>query len=123
MKTWLWITPLLFALPAQAEWTFVDGGDGVERYIERDSIDRNGVRVQVWEVDDSAEPDKFGVLSLRSRTEYDCRERLYRIVQLSGHSQRMSQGTVVFSETVNGQWKPVQPDTLGALSLEMVCEE
>ncbi len=123
MKTWLWITPLLFALPAQAEWTFVDGGDGVERYIERDSIDRNGARVQVWEVDDSAEPDKFGVLSLRSRTEYDCRERLYRIVQLSGHSQRMSQGTVVFSETVNGQWKPVQPDTLGALSLEMVCEE
>ena len=123
MKTWLWITPLLFALPAQAEWTFVDSGDGVERYIERDSIDRNGARVQVWEVDDSAEPDKFGVLSLRSRTEYDCRERLYRIVQLSGHSQRMSQGTVVFSETVNGQWKPVQPDTLGALSLEMVCEE
>lgn len=123
MRTALWITPLLLlCLPARAEWTFVDGGDGYERYIERDSILRDGPRVRVWEVDDASAPDKQGVHSLRSRTEYDCEERLYRIVHLSGHSERMTQGTILFSKAVDGEWKPVQPDTLGEVSMEMACE-
>lgn len=125
MKTWPCLIPalLLFSLPASADWTYVDGGDGYDRYIERETIQRDGNLVRVWEVDDTAAPDSYGVHSLRSRTEYDCEERKYRIVYLSAHSDHMTKGSVVFSGQLDGEWKPVQEDTLGELSMDMACGE
>ena len=99
-KNWLWIAPLLMlSLPASADWTYVDGGEGYERYL-----------------------DLEGVISLRSRTEYDCMTHMYRITHLSGHTLHMTQGQVVFSESVDGDWEPVSPGTLGETSMQMVCE-
>ena len=67
-KNWLWIAPLmLLSLPASAEWTYVDGGEGYDRYLDLDSLSREGRRVRVWEVDDNEQPDRSGVISLRSR--------------------------------------------------------
>lgn len=124
MKIWLLAIPLFaFGVPAGAAWTFVDGGEGYERYIDRESIDRDGHIVQVWEVDNNAVADASGVLSLRSRTEYDCSSRRYRIVHLSGHTREMTDGDVVFSQAVQGEWRPVAPETLGEVSMEMACEE
>ncbi len=122
MKTWLWIAPLmLLSLPASADWTFVDGGEGYDRYLDLDSLSREGRRVRVWEVDDNARADHTGVTSLRSRTEYDCMTRMYRITHLSGHTQHMTEGQIVFSEVVDGNWEPVAPGTLGEASMLMVC--
>ncbi len=121
-KNWLWIAPmLLLSLPASAEWTYVDGGEGYERYLDLDSVSREGRRVRVWEVDDNEQSDRSGVISLRSRTEYDCLTRMYRITHLSGHTQHMTQGQVVFSDVVDGNWEPVSPGTLGEASMHMVC--
>lgn len=123
MKTWLWMTPLLLlSLPASAEWTYVDGGDGYERYLDLESVNREGRRVRVWEIDDNERPDKTGVTSLRSRTEYDCMTHMYRITHLSGHTSHMTQGQVIFSEAIDGDWEPVAPGTLGDASLQMVCD-
>lgn len=125
MKTRRWIAPLLLftCLPAIAEWTYVDGSEGYERYIERETILRDGKLARVWEIDDIAVPDKYGVQSLRSRTEYDCEERQYRVVYLSGHSDHMTRGAVLFSGQLDSEWKPVQADTLGELSMDMACDE
>jgi len=124
MKAWFLAIPLLaLGAPAGAAWTFVDGGEGYERYIDRETIDRDGDLVRVWEVDNNAVADASGVVSLRSRTEYDCSSRRYRIVHLSGHTQQMTDGDVVFSKTVNGEWRPVAPETLGEVSMEMACAE
>jgi hypothetical protein len=121
-KNWLWIAPLLLlSLPASADWTYVDGGDGYERYLDLDSVSHEGRRVRVWEVDDNEQPDRSGVTSLRSRTEYDCMTRMYRITHLSGHSSHMTQGQVVFSEAFDGDWEPVAPGTLGEASMHIVC--
>lgn len=125
MKTWTCLIPalLLFSLPASADWTYVDGGEGYERYIERETILRDGNLVRVWEVDDADRPDTLGVQSLRSRTEYDCKERQYRVVYLSGHSDHMTGGKVLYSGQIDDEWKPVQPDTLGELSMDLACGE
>ena len=115
---------LLFAcLPATAEWTYVDGSEGYERYIDRETVMRDGKLARVWEVDDIAVPDKQGVQSLRSRTEYDCEDRKYRVVYLSGHSDHMTQGSVLFAGQLDGEWKPVLADSLGELSMDMACDE
>ena len=125
MKTRLWIAPLLLlaGLPASADWSYVDSSEGYERYIERESISRKGKLAQVWEVDDIAMPDQTGVQSLRSRTEYDCEDRKYRVLYLSGHSDHMTGGAELFSGQVDGEWKPVLDDTLGELSMDIACEE
>lgn len=124
MKSLLFALPLLaISLPAGATWTFVDGGEGYERYIDRDTIDREGDLVRVWEVDNNAVADASGVLSLRSRTEYDCSSRRYRVVHLSGHTREMTDGDVVFSNAVSGEWRPVAPETLGEVSMELACAE
>lgn len=114
---------LAWGAPASAEWTHVDSGPGYDRYLDRDSIDRDGARVQVWELDNNEYPDASGVMSLRSWTEYDCDTRRYRIAHLSGHSQQMSGGEVLFSQAVEGAWRPVAPQTLGEASLQMACED
>lgn len=124
MKSWLLAFPLLaFGMPAGATWTFVDGGDGYERYIDRETIDREGNLVRVWEVDNNTVADASGVVSLRSRTEYDCNSRRYRIVHLSGHTREMTEGDVVFSKAIDGEWRPIAPETLGEVSMEMACAE
>jgi hypothetical protein len=122
MNTWRWLIPLLLSFPAHAEWTFVDAGDGVDRYVDLETTWRHGALVRVWEVDDKDRADRAGIMSLLSRTEYDCNERRYRIVELSAHSRHMSEGMVLFSERIEGDWHPIGPGTLGEASLEKVCE-
>ncbi len=125
MKTSLWIAPLLLSLslPASAAWTFVERSEEFERYIERDSVQRDGQWAQVWLVDDLPVPDKSGVRSMRSYTEYDCDNKNYRVLYLTAHSERMTQGAVLFSSTLESPWKPVRADTLGEMSMDMACED
>lgn len=124
MKIWPWILPLSLACtPAFAEWTFVDTGGGYERYLDRERIERKGHLVRVWEVDNSAIADADGVMSLRSQTEYDCRSRRYRIVHLSAHTGAMTEGEQLFSRPVDGEWRPVVPESLGEVSLDVACTE
>jgi hypothetical protein len=124
MNPWLLAIPLLaLGAPAVAAWTFGDGGEGYERYIDRNTIDRDGDLVRVWEVDNNAVADASGVVSLRSHTEYDCQARRYRIVHLSGHTREMTEGDVVFSRAMASEWRPVAPETLGEVSMEMACAE
>lgn len=125
MKTRPWIVPLLLSLclPCNAAWTYVDRSDDVERYIERDTLQRDGHLALIWEVDDRTVPDPSGVASLHSHTQYDCDAKRYRVIYLSGHSERMTQGAVLFSGPIDSGWKPVQADTLGELSMAMACDD
>lgn len=110
------------SLPARAEWEYVASSDFYARFIDPESASRNGDIVKVWEVDDKAEPDRYGVLSLRARTEYDCAERAYRIAHLSGHSKPQTEGEVIFSRPGRENWKPISPGTLGEATLNRLCE-
>jgi hypothetical protein len=125
MKTRPWIPLLLLSicLPCGAAWTYVDSSDGYERYLDRATLQRDGRLAQVWEVDDRPVPDPSGLHSLHSHTEYDCQAKQYRVTYLSGHSERMTQGAVLFAGPGDGEWKPVRPDTLGELSMDMACED
>ena len=109
--------------PAHAEWEYVASSDFYARYIDPDSASRDGDIVRIWEVDDQAAEDRFGVRSLRARTEYDCSDRAYRIVHLSGHSKPLTGGRVIFSRPGQEDWSPVAPGTLGEATLDRICED
>ncbi len=114
---------LMVSHPAHAEWEFVASSDFYARFIDPETATRDGDIVSVWEVDDKAEPDRYGVRSLRANTHYDCAARAYRIAHLSGHSKALTGGEVIFSRPGRERWKPVAPGTLGAATLDRLCEE
>ncbi len=123
--------PLILALsvlvslspPAHAEWEYVASSDFYARYIDPGSARRDGEIIKVWEMDDKAEQDRYGVYSLRAQTEYDCAGRAYRIAYLSGHSKRQTEGAIIFSRPMRSDWKPVAPGSLGEATLERLCAE
>lgn len=108
---------------AHAEWEFVASSDFYARYIDPDSTIRDGDIVRVWEVDDQAAVDRFGVSSLRAQTEYDCADRAYRILHLSGHSKPLTEGRVLFSRPGRDDWSPIAPGTLGEATMDRICAE
>ncbi len=114
---------LLASHPARAEWEYVASSDFYARFIDPATVKRDGSVVSLWELDDKAAPDRHGVLSLRANTHYDCAARTYRIAHLSGHSKAQTGGEVIFSRPGRENWKPVAPGTLGAATLDRLCEE
>lgn len=113
----------LASQPAHAEWEYVASSDFYARYIDPDSTTRDGDVVKVWEVDDQAAQDRFGVSSLRAQTEYDCADRAYRILHLSGHSKPLTLGKVIFSRPGADDWSPIAPGTLGEATMDRLCSE
>ena len=116
-------TLCLITQSARAEWEYVASSDFYARYIDPASTRRDGDIIMVWEMDDKAEQDRHGIYSLRAQTEYDCESRAYRIGHLSGHSKRQTEGMVIFSRPMRGDWKPVAPGSLGEATLLRLCME
>lgn len=119
---------LLFMLaltcqPVFAEWEYVASSDFYAHYIDPESEVKNGDFIKIWEVDDQAEEDSRGVLSLRAYTEYACQDRAYRIIHLSGHSKPMTAGKVIFSKVTENPWSPIVPGSLGEATLDRLCDD
>ncbi len=111
----------LLSLPARAEWEYVASSDFYAHYIDPASARREGEIVKVWEMDDKAEQDRYGIYSLRAQSEYDCEGRAYRIGYLSAHSKPQTEGTVIFARPMREDWKPVAPGSLGEATLDRLC--
>ena len=52
--------------------------------------------------------DKYGALSLRSQYEYDCEGKRVRDIDMSGHSDLMASGDILFFMTGDEKWKYVE---------------
>ena len=111
----------MLSLPVRAEWEYVASSDFYAHYIDPTSARREGEIINVLEVDDKAEQDRYGVYSVRAQTEYDCAGRTYRIANLSGHSKRQTEGSIIFSRPMREGWKPVAPGSLAEATLNRLC--
>ena len=119
------IKTLLLALllatgSAWAEWVKVGGNDGINIYIDPASIRKDGNLRRVWMIQDSKQRDKEGLMSMRMRREYDCKQERARFLFLSSHSEPMAGGTSN-QEGVETRWNEIPPDTLEEDILKLVC--
>jgi hypothetical protein len=60
-------------------------------------------------------------LSSKSQHEYDCAEELDRLIAFIRLSGNMGSGTVVFSNSDEQQWEPVQPNSIGETLWTFAC--
>jgi hypothetical protein len=111
---------------AYAEWDPIDIADnGRTTYADPDTIRRKGDLVKMWELHDfktvqTAEAGSF--LSVKSQSEYACAEERVRILAYTEFSGNMGNGNVVWRRHFGeGEWGPVEPESLGQKSWKLVC--
>lgn len=115
---------LTFAPPAVAEWVKIYEDAGSVGYIDPSTIkkiDENLRRVS--ELLDFKKPDpQFrGEMSHLFLVEYDCKNKVVRIVSVTGHAERMAKGRITNSATPKPNWSPIDPRSHHVTQLRMVC--
>jgi len=115
--------------PAYAE--LVDVGGKVEHgitvytvYIDTESIHRNGDIVTLWALYDYMTIQSIvggPWLSSKTRREYDCVEKKVRLVGYMTFTGNMGSGEAVYSNSTQGGWEPIAPESIDGKVWEVAC--
>ncbi|MEI7429192.1 MAG: surface-adhesin E family protein [Betaproteobacteria bacterium] len=101
---------------AIAEWTAVGFNDASTYYIEPAAINKARDKVKMWALFDLKRPSKDDsnkvYLSQKSQYEFDCKERQFRMLYFSFHSENMGKGETNSFDSTPSQWVPVPPDSV-----------
>ena len=116
---------LVTAGAVSAEWTVAGGNDQFVQYVDRATIRRNGNSVKMWDLFDYKTVQKRAgdaYLSVKSQSEYDCKEEQIRILALLYFSGKMGSGKVVYSTSeASTQWRPISPASIGETLWKVAC--
>ena len=113
---------LLFCAPSlRADWTPVNGTENSYDYVDLATLRIEGTVRRVWTLHDLITADAEGDLSYRSLLEYHCPEGRYRSIQTLFYAGAMGSGRMTGRSGQPGAWRLVQPDTVGAAVMKLVC--
>lgn len=128
MRTSIVIAALMtsFSTNAIAEWTWLNGNDAYDSYLNIESIRRTGNKVKVWDLDNfkSIQTQANGkqFLSEITQIEYDCIEETKKLLAIVDYAGVMGSGevtnTMTFSDNDN---KPIIPNSIGEKKWKIVC--
>lgn len=122
------LVALLLALASanvMADWVAVVGDGKLNAYADVGKVTRqeNIARMPVL-YNPGAGQKRSGESSLLSTQvlyEYDCEDRLYRIVEVTVFSDDMGSGSVVDSSDTVGKWKAMYPSSISETFWKMAC--
>ena len=115
---------LTIAPVAAAEWVKIYEDAGTVGYIDPSTIRKVDETLrQVSELLDFKKPDpQFkGEMSHLFLAEYDCKNKVVRIVSVTGYAERMAKGRITNSATPKPAWTPIDPRSHHVKQLRMVC--
>ncbi len=102
-------------------WDRLGETEGMVLYLHRQSIAKEGNIQRVWEMQDLKKMDADGVMSRRYVNEYECKERMHRIGQVTSFSGPKLTGKKVFEVEEFGYWRKIPPDGLFAVVYIWLC--
>ena len=117
---------ILFSSSAAAEWTLMgnNGEQGVEIFINKESIAKDKNLVTIWTLIDYESPRSVGgknQLSTKSLDEYDCQNEQYRTLNLYWYSGNKGEGKIVYSELVPGKMQSIIPNSVVERVWKITC--
>lgn len=126
-KAILMILLVVLSKIAMAEWVKVGGDAVMTIYNDPATIRKNsnnGNWVKMWYLFDfkTVQVDsgnKF--MSLKSQSEFDCKEDQVRLLSFSAHSNTMGRGNVVDSKSDHFRWDPVPPGSVNEVLWKIAC--
>jgi hypothetical protein len=111
--------------PAYAEWVAVSVNDetGVTAYFDPHTIRRKGELVKMWVLYDykTVQTMIISFLSIRKQHQFDCAEERTRTFAERYFTGNMGSGKVVFNNSDEGKWSPVQPGSVGQILWNYAC--
>mgnify|MGYP001286464378 CR=1 FL=1 len=114
--------------PAYAEWVAVGGNEeaGVTVYADPGTIRRKGNLVKVWHLNDFktaqiAQGNSY--LSVKAQHQYDCTGDRERILVLTKFSGNMGRGKMVYKDSRERKWKPVEPGSASHDLGKLACSK
>lgn len=111
--------------PAYAGWIeLAHSDDGMTAYYDPDTIREMGNLRKMWLLYDHATPQArmgFSYLSLIEQAEFDCSEERVRRLAQTAYAGKMRNGKTVYSDSEEGEWRPVAPGTIIRFALTYVC--
>ena len=102
-------------------WTKLVETQTMTFYVNRNAIERDGDVRRIWEMQDLKAADPEGVMSRRYLNEYDCKEKMHRIGQMTSFSGRKLTGKPLFEVAEWGYWRKIPPDGVFVVSYVMLC--
>jgi hypothetical protein len=102
-------------------WDRFGETEGMVLYLHRQSMAQEGNIHRVWEMQDLKKVDADGVMSRRYVNEYECKERMHRIGQVTSFSGPKLTGKKVFEVEEFGYWRKIPPDGLFAVVYIWLC--
>jgi hypothetical protein len=115
---------LAVGIPAWADWTRIYEDEEVVGYIDLTTIKTVNENVRrVSELLDlkRADPQFKDEWSHRFLVEYNCKERLVRVVSVTGYSERMARGRITNSAKPKPKWAQIGPRSHHVKQLKIVC--
>lgn len=119
---------LLICTCASADWVQVEDSPedgGYKTYLDPKTVLKAASLVRVWTFTDYAQVQVAGgvlqFMSIRAQHEYDCRQHVWRTLQLTAHSRNRLEGRIVHAENEPSSWAPVVSDTAGDVRLKLLC--
>jgi hypothetical protein len=127
IKQILFLTSLLFASQACADWTKVTANQDISVYIDAQAIQKSKGQVKVKVlVNETKElvvdKDRYSYQSFRTYIEYNCKKELQRALSTKWFSEPMGEGNMVYQDKHPYPFAPVAEGTLGLVVMKRVCK-
>jgi surface-adhesin protein E len=113
---------LLIAGPAYGGWVSVGiDGEGMNAYVDIDTIHRNGNLVQMWTLVDIKAGKGHAFLSHKEHVEYDCAAERHRLLAGSWYSEHMGKGNVDALDSYENKWSSIKPESIPEMLWKFAC--
>tara|TARA_B100001105_G_scaffold244039_1_gene225472 strand:- start:15 stop:419 length:405 start_codon:yes stop_codon:yes gene_type:complete len=113
-----------------AEWTLIyQSSDSRSRYYANlldIKVDKKFSKLRLWTIADFnllQEVASYKYLSVKSFTEFDCKNSKIRIMGYSLYEENMAKGEIIFSKGTPFEWQKINKDTMNEKYLDIACRE
>ena len=113
-----------------AEWTLIyQSSDSRSRYYANlldIKVDKKFSKLRLWTIADFnllQEVASYKYLSVKSFTEFDCKNSKIRIMGYSLYEENMAKGEIILSKGTPFEWQEINKDTMNEKYLDIACRE
>jgi len=130
MKRYLLFLFLFFSNLSFSEWTLIyessDSGSKYYANIMEIKANKKFSKLRLWTIEDFnilQEVASYKYLSVKSFTEFDCKNSKIRIMGYSLYEDNMARGQIIFSKGTPFEWQKINKNTMNEKYLDIACKE
>ena len=113
-----------------AEWTLIyESSDSRSKYYANlldIKVDKKFSKLRLWTIEDFnllQEVASYKYLSVKSFTEFDCKNSKIRIMGYSLYEENMAKGEIILSRGTPFEWQEINKNTMNEKYLDIACRE